>query len=292
MIFVLQLGTDFLHPFRINWMTKFRTIVPCLINIGVTFCPSWRIKITGKELRLKSISLPPIRHRHQIMTQMHPQGCRIIRRQVLVSHRSAISMARIPLSIVVPSVTAYCAIRQECLSTSENCIAPKIDLEKVPTRYPPRMAWDGHWITGLLLSISIINMIRSVKGIWNLIINITRFSLAYPSAQVSRRELKKINNIHAKASKKQANSIIDSSSSNYDSSLSGNIDIYEIRHPTEHKETNKLDHVVTNNIKNKYQHNNAIEYESKFYGRFSLSIRTKDPLPEVTVSLWGCNKHR
>ena len=41
---------------------------------------------------------------------------------------------------------------------------------------------------------------------------------------------------------------------------------------------NKLDHVVTNNIKNKVKFNEAIEYEPKFDSKFSLSIGTKYPL--------------
>ena len=55
---------------------------------------------------------------------------------------------------------------------------------------------------------------------------------------------------------------------------------------------NKLDHVVTNNIKNKYQCNDAIEYEPKYDNKSSLSSGTKDPLTVVTVSLRGGKKHR
>ena len=46
----------------------------------------------------------------------------------------------------------------------------------------------------------------------------------------------------------------------------------------------KLDRVVTNNIKNKYQCNDAIEYDPKF--------GSKNPLPVVTVSFLGDKKQR
>ena len=35
----LQLGTNFLHPCRMNWMTKLRNIFLCCMNNGVTLCP-------------------------------------------------------------------------------------------------------------------------------------------------------------------------------------------------------------------------------------------------------------
>ena len=54
---------------------------------------------------------------------------------------------------------------------------------------------------------------------------------------------------------------------------------------------NKLYHVVTNNINIKYQFNDAIDYEPRFYNKFSLyrySIR--GPLPVLIVTLRGGNK--
>ena len=54
----------------------------------------------------------------------------------------------------------------------------------------------------------------------------------------------------------------------------------------------KLYHVVTNNINNKDQCNDAIEYEPKFDNKFSLSSGNKDLLLVVTVSLQGGKKHR
>ena len=68
-----------------------------------------------------------------------------------------------------------------------------------------------------------------------------------------RRKLKKIKNIKFKASKKFIYSIRNSSSSasGSDSSLSSDIEWYKIRQTNGRKEKNKLDHVVTNNIKKK-----------------------------------------
>ena len=45
-------------------------------------------------------------------------------------------------------------------------------------------------------------------------------------------------------------------------------------------------------MKNKNQHNYAIEYEPKFYSTFSLSSGTKVPLPVLTVSLRGGKKQK
>ena len=56
-------------------------------------------------------------------------------------------------------------------------------------------------------------------------------------------------------------------------------------------EINRLDHVVSDNIKtNKNQRNDAMKNEPKFDNEFSLSSGTKDPLPVVTVSLRGGEK--
>ena len=55
-----------------------------------------------------------------------------------------------------------------------------------------------------------------------------------------------------------------------------------------------MDHIVTDNRKkNKYQLNDSIYNEPTFYSNsFNLSSWTRDPLPVVTVSLRGVNKHR
>ena len=99
----------------------------------------------------------------------------------------------------------------------------------------------------------------------------------------SRRELKNINKICPNSSKKHDYSIRDSSNSDSGYCISSDRDRDKIIQPTKRNETKKLDHVVTNNVKNKYQCNYAIEYEPIFDSRFSLSGGTKEPLPVVTI---------
>ena len=57
---------------------------------------------------------------------------------------------------------------------------------------------------------------------------------------------------------------------------------------------NRLNHVVTYNLKNYKDHSNeAINREPTFdTSSFNLSSGTSDPLPVVTVSLQGGKKHR
>ena len=91
---------------------------------------------------------------------------------------------------------------------------------------------------------------------------------------ITHRELNKIKKIHSKISKKNEYSSSSSSDRNSDSSLSSDSEIYERRQNDEHNETNKLYHVVTNNIKIKIQCDEAIEYKPKFDSKFSLSSGT------------------
>ena len=109
----------------------------------------------------------------------------------------------------------------------------------------------------------------------------------------SCRKLHKIKKIRYKPSKKSRYSSSDSSSTNSDYLLYSDSEQDKTRQPTERKEINKFDRVVTNNIKtNKNQQNGAIEYEPRFYNKFSLSSGTKDPLSVVTVRLIGGKKKR
>ena len=57
---------------------------------------------------------------------------------------------------------------------------------------------------------------------------------------------------------------------------------------------NRLDHVVTDNLKNyKYQSNEDIKIDPTFdTSGFNLSSGTSDPLPVVTMYLRGGKKHR
>ena len=54
----------------------------------------------------------------------------------------------------------------------------------------------------------------------------------------------------------------------------------------------KLDHIVSNNIKNKDQCNDAIYYKPEFDGKFSLSRGNKDPLWVVNFSLREDKKNK
>ena len=94
----------------------------------------------------------------------------------------------------------------------------------------------------------------------------------------TNRELKKIKKIHAKAFKKYDSFIRSSSRSDSDSSRSSDIKLYEIRQSDEWKYMNKLYQVVTSNVKNNNQCDDAIKYEPKFDDKCSLSSGTnKEP---------------
>ena len=108
----------------------------------------------------------------------------------------------------------------------------------------------------------------------------------------SRRQLKKTKKIKSKAPKKHFYSIRDIYSSDYDSYLSSDSEWDKRRQTTERKKIKKLDNVVKNKTKNKYQCNETIEYDPKFDGKFNLSSGTKDTLPAVTVSPHRGKKHR
>ena len=71
-------------------------------------------------------------------------------------------------------------------------------------------------------------------------------------------------------------------------------EIYIYIHTDGSKEMKKLDHVLTNNLNtNKDQLNDSI-YNERLIDTsiFNSSSGTRDPLPVVTVTLRGVNKHR
>ena len=74
----------------------------------------------------------------------------------------------------------------------------------------------------------------------------------------SHHELKKINNIKPKASQKHSYYISNSSIFDYDYSLSSDNDQDKIRQPNEWKETDNFDYIVTSNVKNNSQCDDAI----------------------------------
>ena len=92
--------------------------------------------------------------------------------------------------------------------------------------------------------------------------------------------------------KKHESSRINISSSDSDCSFSSDIEWYERIKASECKEMSKLYNVVTNNINNINQFDDAIEYEPKFDNKFSLYSGTKYPPTIVTVSLQGGKKYR
>ena len=106
----------------------------------------------------------------------------------------------------------------------------------------------------------------------------------------SRHEINMIKNIKAKASKKYSDSSSDYSDSDYSLSIDIIWDTY--MQSSGRKEMNRLDHVVTKNLNNyKYQSNESINSEPAFgTSNFNLSRATSDPLPVVTIPLWGGNK--
>ena len=77
------------------------------------------------------------------------------------------------------------------------------------------------------------------------------------------REIKNIKKISGKSSRKDDYSSSNISRSDFDSSLSSDSEWDKKIQPAERKYMNKLDYVVTNNIKNKDQSNDAIEYDPK-----------------------------
>ena len=115
------------------------------------------------------------------------------------------------------------------------------------------------------------------------------YSIAKKSG--SCRESQKIKNTRKEALKDTYSSSEDWDSNSYlASDSSRDKEIW----PSGSKEINKLDHVVTKNIKDyNYQYNFAIDDDTTLANiSFNLSRSTRDPLPVVTVSLRGGNKHR
>ena len=124
--------------------------------------------------------------------------------------------------------------------------------------------------------------LKALKNQNNMLFSITKKSR-------SRFELKNINNVREKASKKRCDSISNYSSDELDSDslLSSDIDCDKHRQPTGSKEINRLDHTLTNNIKKNKDQLNDSNYNDPIFdtNSFNLSRRTRDPLPVVTVTL-------
>ena len=101
----------------------------------------------------------------------------------------------------------------------------------------------------------------------------------------SRREIQKIKKMRKEASKETYSSSEDWYSC---SSLASNSSLNNYRRHAVRKEINKLDHVVTNNIKDyNDQYNDAIDKPTLDNSSFNLFSGTRYPLPVVTVYLRG-----
>ena len=116
------------------------------------------------------------------------------------------------------------------------------------------------------------------------------YSIAKKSG--SRREIKKINNIRAKSSKKT--NISSSEDWGSYSSLASNIIWDKHIRPDVRKEISKLYHVVIDNLNNyNNKSNEAINSDPTFdKSCFNLSSGNIDPLPVLSVYLQGGKKHR
>ena len=76
------------HPFHMNRRTTTRTIVPQPMNNGATFCPPWRLKITGEGMWPRSRGLKPPMQSLLIMTATNVLWRLIRRRRGLVSYQA------------------------------------------------------------------------------------------------------------------------------------------------------------------------------------------------------------
>ena len=125
-IFELQRMTSSQNPCKMKWVTSIRIISTCPMNNSVTSCTPWSLTVIKSEIQLKSKYLRPLIQLCLTLTVMQYLGFheRII--SGLISWQpSSINSRRSPI-IVVPSVTAYCARRQELLGASGNRIAEKL----------------------------------------------------------------------------------------------------------------------------------------------------------------------
>ena len=100
----------------------------------------------------------------------------------MVPYHTSRNRIRTPPNIKVFSITAWFARSMQCLIASKKTHRSENCFGKGLTRKPPRKAWEGSQVTGMLWSISTGNMKIHGKGIWNVSRNRIKFSLAWKSA--------------------------------------------------------------------------------------------------------------
>ena len=144
-----------------------RTIVNYSMNNDVTFCPRWKLKITGKGLRPRSRGLQPPSQSLLILIAMNILGCRVIRRQGLVSYLTANSMVKILQIVTVRSVIPCCAINQEFLTANRILIDLRIASVRDMTSSPSKADWGFPLATDQMPSSIIKNMNTHRKGNYN-----------------------------------------------------------------------------------------------------------------------------
>ena len=138
--FELMLRTDSPHPCRMSWSVIKRTIVPWIVNIGVTSCPPSRSKIIVKWQQLISRGLQPPKH-HTILIMMNPLGFHVRRGIVFLLFLTSNSKGKRFPSITLHSNIAWFSRRQKCMSKSLFCIALRNILEIVTTNSPSSLDW-------------------------------------------------------------------------------------------------------------------------------------------------------
>ena len=131
--FMLQLRTVSPHPCRISWMTIKRNISPWPMKNGVTSCPLFRLKTTGKGQQPRSRSLPLL-DQPPYLKATDLSGSQGRRRLLLVSCAPTKDPTERRLSIMLPSAITCFARTQECLSESICRIVPRTTLAHAPTR--------------------------------------------------------------------------------------------------------------------------------------------------------------
>ena len=172
----------------------------------------------------------------------------------------------IPLSIEESSANAFCARMPKGLSTSTCNIVLRPTLERDPTTSTWRRDWEENWTREAAVK-QFYNAKNERKRDLESLKKHSNMLYIMVKRTRSRKELKKIKNIRSKVDNKYDYSNRSRFSSNTESYLLRDNE-WDIRQPDERNETKKLYQIVANNIKNKDQRNNSIDYEPNFDNKF------------------------